>query len=102
VSEPLEIGFGFTHALEGCRIAGLHVDADNLPHVIIHRVPEAAVTVLHAGLLDVWLAGAGFQPFLSFAIMLAAWFSPKALSASSGLPSLAQIAWNPSWASHVL
>ena len=33
------------------------------------------------------LAGVGFQPFLSFAIMLAAWFSPKALSASSELPS---------------
>ena len=36
MSELLEIGFGFTHALEGCRIAGLHVDADNFPRVIIH------------------------------------------------------------------
>ena len=36
MSEPLEIGFGFTHAPEGCRIAGLHVDADNFPRVIIH------------------------------------------------------------------
>ena len=52
--EPLEIGFGFTHTLEGCRIAGLHVDRSDFPRVITHRVPEAAVTVLHAGLLDVW------------------------------------------------
>ena len=52
MSEPQKIGFGFTHALERCRIAGLHVD-DNFPCVIIHRVPEAAVTVLHTSLLDV-------------------------------------------------
>ena len=37
------------------------------------------------------LAGVGFKPFFSFAIMEAAWFSPKALSASSGLPNPAQI-----------
>ena len=60
-------------------------------------------SVLHAGLLDVWEeVGWGWQPFLFFAIMLAAWFSPKALSASSGLPSLAQIALSLSWASRVL
>ena len=99
--EPLEIGFGFTHILEGCRIAGLHVDRSDFPRVITHRVPEAAMTVLHAGLLDVW-EGVGFQPFLYFAIMLATWFSPKALSASSGLPSLAQIALSLSLASRVL
>ena len=47
--EPLEVGFGFTHTLEGCQIAGLHVDRSDFPRVITHRVPEAAVTVLHAG-----------------------------------------------------
>ena len=31
----------------------LHVDADNFLRVISHRVPEAAVTVLHTSLLDV-------------------------------------------------
>ena len=89
--EPLKIGFGFTHTLEGCRIAGLHVDRS--PRVITHRVPEAAVAVLQAfSMSGRRLAGVGFQPFLSFAIMLAAWFSPKVLSASSGLPNFAQIA----------
>ena len=52
--KPLERGFGFTHTLEGCRIAGLHGDRSDFPRVITHRVPEAAVPVLHAGLLDVW------------------------------------------------
>ena len=32
--EPLQIGFGFTHTLEGCRIAGLHVDRSDFPRVI--------------------------------------------------------------------
>ena len=54
VSEPLEMGVRFTHALEGCRIAGLHVDADNFPRVIAHRGPESAMTMLHRSLLDVW------------------------------------------------
>ena len=54
VSEPLEIGFGFTYALEGCRVAGLHVNADDVPCMVVHRIPEAAVTVLHTSLLDVW------------------------------------------------
>ena len=52
--EPLEIGFGFAHALEGCRIAGLHVDRSDFPCIVDHRDPEAAVAGLHAGLLDVW------------------------------------------------
>ena len=65
--EPLEIGFGFTHTLEGCRIAGLHVDRSDFPRVITHRVPEAAVTVLHAGLLDVWEeVGWGWLPAVPF------------------------------------
>ena len=41
--EPLELGFGFTHTLEGCRIAGLHVDCSDFPRVITHQVPEAAM-----------------------------------------------------------
>ena len=35
--EPFEIGFGFTLTLEGCRIAGLHVDRSDFPRVITHR-----------------------------------------------------------------
>ena len=42
LSEPLEIGFGLTHTLEGCRLVGLHIDKSDFPHVITHRVPEAA------------------------------------------------------------
>ena len=65
--EPLEIGFGFVHILEGCRIAGLHVDRSDFPRVITHRVPEAAVTVLHTGLLDVWEeVGWGWLPAVPF------------------------------------
>ena len=65
--EPLEIGFGFTHTLEGCRIAGLHVDRSDFPRVITHRVPEAAVAVLHAGLLDGWeQVGWGWLPAVPF------------------------------------
>ena len=65
--EPLEIGFGFTHTLEGCRIAGLHVDRSDFPRVIIHRVSEAAVAVLHAGLLDVSEeVGWGWLPAMRF------------------------------------
>ncbi|MEW8688931.1 MAG: hypothetical protein AB2556_24190 [Candidatus Thiodiazotropha sp.] len=96
MSEPLEIGFHFTHALERYRVAGPHVDKDDIFCVVPHRIPEPAVVVFHPSLLNVWegLAGVGFQPFFSFAIMLATWFSPKALSASSGLPSLAQVAWS--------
>ena len=79
----------FTLALEGRRVARLHVDTDDLRRVIAHRVgqpPRPCSTQ------DIWiswmrLAEIGFQPFFFFAIMLAAWFSPKALSASLGLPS---------------
>ena len=53
VPEALEKGLGFTYALEGCRVAGLHVDADYFPGVIAHRVPEFAMAMLHASLLDV-------------------------------------------------
>ena len=83
--EPLEIGFCFTHTLEGCRIAGLHIDAVDVPRIVVHRVPQPA---------ERRLTGVGFQAFFSLAMMLAAWFFPKALSASSGLPNPAQIAWS--------
>ena len=65
--EPLEIGFRFSHTLEGCRIAGLHIDADDVPHIVDHRVQQPAVSVLHTGLLNVreedgwgWLPGVLF------------------------------------------
>ena len=94
--EPLKIGFCFTYTLEGCRIAGLHIDADDVSRIVVHRVPQPAVSVLHTSLLNVLEeAGWGWLPgVLSLAMMLAAWFSPKAQSASSGLPNLAQIAWS--------
>ena len=94
--EPLKIGFRFTHTLEGCRIGGLHIDADDIPRIVVHRVPHPAVSVLHTSLLNVLEeAGWGWLPgVFSLAMMLAAWFSPKALSARSGLPNLAQIAWS--------
>ena len=65
--EPLEIEFGFTHTLEGCRIAGLHVNRSDFACVITHRVPEADVAVLHACLLDVWKeVGWGWLPAVPF------------------------------------
>ena len=54
MSESLEIGLGFTHALEGCRVAGLHVDRDDFPRIIAHPVPQPSVPVLHASFLDVY------------------------------------------------
>ena len=65
--EPLKIGFRFTHALEGCRIAGLHIDADDVPRIVSHRVPQTAVSVFHTSFLNVreeagwcWLPGVLF------------------------------------------
>ena len=99
--EPLKIGFRFTHTLKRCRIAGLHINADDVPRIVIHRVPQPAVSVLHTSHLNVLEeAGLGWLPGVLFLVMmLAAWLSPKALSASSWLPNLAQIAWSLSWAS---
>ena len=51
--EPLKIGFGFTHTLEGCRIAGLHIDIHDVPHIVVHRVPQPAASVLHTSLLNI-------------------------------------------------
>ena len=39
VPEPLEIGLSFPFPLEGGRVAGLNVDTDNVPCVIVYRVP---------------------------------------------------------------
>ena len=95
--EPLKIGFRFTHTLEGCRIAGLHIDTVDVPRIVVHRVPPPAVSLFHTSILNVredadW--GLTSRRSFSLAMMLAAWFFPKALSASSGLPNLAQIAWS--------
>ena len=102
--ESLKIGFRSTLDLEGRRVARSHVDTDYLPRVIAHRVPQPPRPCSTQAFWISWmrLAGVGFQPFFSFAIMLAAWFSPKALSASSGLPSLAQAAWSRLCVSRVL
>ena len=53
MAEPSEIRLGLAHATEARRAAGLHVDADDFPRVVLHRVPEAAVAMLHTSLLDV-------------------------------------------------
>ena len=67
MSEPLEIGFCFTHTQEGCRIAGLHIDAVKVPRIVVRRVPQATVSVFHTSLLNVreeadwgWLPGVLF------------------------------------------
>ena len=57
--EPLEIGFGFTHTLEGCRIAGLHVDRSDFARVITHRVPRRPSRCLEGG----WLGLASSRSF---------------------------------------
>jgi len=57
VSESLEIGLGLAFSLEGSWIACLHVDAGDVPRVVVHRVPKAAVTMFYAGLLDVFQKG---------------------------------------------
>ena len=51
--EPLKIGFRFTHTLEECRIAGRHIDADDVPRIVVHRIPQPAVSVLHTNLLNI-------------------------------------------------
>ena len=65
--EPLEIGFRLTHTLEGCRIAGLHIDAVDVPRIVVHRVLQPAVSVLHTSLLNVReKAGWGWLPGVLF------------------------------------
>ena len=66
MSEPLEVGFRFTHALEGGRVAGLHVDRSDFPRVITHRVPESAMVMLHISLLDVRVGLLGLACCRSF------------------------------------
>ena len=53
VPEPHERRLGLAFLLKACWVTGLHVDADNAPRIIVHRVPEPAVTVLGTGLMDV-------------------------------------------------
>ena len=65
--EPLKIGFRFTHTLEGCRIAGLHTDADDVPRIVVHRVSQPAVSVLNTSLTNVlYEAGWGWLPGVLF------------------------------------
>ena len=61
--EPNERRLGLAFPLKACLVTGLHVDADDAPRIIVHRVPERAVTVLDTGLLDVVEeAGRGWLP----------------------------------------
>ena len=67
IPEPLKIGFRFTHPLQGCRIAGIHINADEVPHIVVHRVPQPAVSVLHTSLPNVRKeAGWGWLPGVLF------------------------------------
>ena len=50
---PLKIGFRFTHTLEGCRISGLHIDDDDVRPIIVHGVPQPAVSVLNTRFTNV-------------------------------------------------
>ena len=94
--EPVKIGFCFTHTLDGCRIAGLHIDAVDVPRIVVYRVPHPAVPVFHTSLLNVreeadwgWLPDVLLLGHAACSVVF-----PKALSASSGLPNLAQITWS--------
>ena len=61
--EPLKIGFRFTHTLEECRITGLHINADDVACIVVYRVLQPAVFVLHTSLLNVLEeAGWGWLP----------------------------------------
>ena len=67
MTEPLKIGFRFTHTLDGCRIAGLHIDADDVPRIVVYRVPQPAVSVLHTSFLNAREeAGWGMLPGVLF------------------------------------
>ena len=44
---------GPTHSLKARWIAGLHVDRCDFPRVIVHRVPEASMSVLYTSFLNV-------------------------------------------------
>ena len=67
VSETIEVWLGVAQAVEGGRIAGLHVDAYDVSGVEVHRVPESTMAVFYACLLDVWKkAGRGWLPTVLF------------------------------------
>ena len=82
--EPLKIWFRFTHTLEGCRIAGLHINADDITRIAVHRVPQPAVSTQASRMSERRLDGVGFQAFFSVAMMLAAWFSPRLFRQARG------------------
>ena len=67
VPKPLEILPGLAFPPKAGRVAGFHVDADDLSRVVVHRVSEAAMAVFYTGLLDGLLdvlkdAGRGWLP----------------------------------------
>ena len=67
VPEPLEIRLGLTIPLKACWVTGLHVEAHDAPRIVVHRVPEPAMTMLDTGLLDVVEeAGRGRLPAVVF------------------------------------
>lgn len=39
VSEMLETPLSVSQALEGGQVAGLYVDTDDVPRVVVHRIP---------------------------------------------------------------
>ena len=67
VSETIEIRLGVAQALEGGRVASLHVDAYDVSGVVVHRVPEPTMAVFYESLLVVWKeAGRGWLPTVLF------------------------------------
>ena len=58
--KSFKMGVRFTHTLEGCRIAGLHIDADDVCRIVVYGVPQPAVSVLHTSLTVLKEAGWGW------------------------------------------
>ena len=99
VPKLLKIWLSLTFPLRACQVAFLYVDADDVYRIIVLSIPEAALALFYAGLLDVigesgWFS---FQPFLSFAMAQADWFVPTISS-----PMILQALWSIWWASTVL
>lgn len=78
------IWFGFSCWLKTGGRTRLYVHAHHVFHIVACRVPEPAVPLRHAGILDVfqWACRGHFEPLFSLAFRLAAWLSPKSFSAS--------------------
>ena len=67
VSETIKIRLGVAQALEGGRMAGLHVDAYDVSGVVVHRVAVPTMAVFFASHLDVWRkAVRGWLPIVIF------------------------------------